>query len=62
MTTNPALGEADFTRRASENQAERAAEIKPAYDFIVCGAGAAGSVVARCLAENPVCTELPPSE
>jgi choline dehydrogenase len=42
----------DFHRRAAENQARLTAELKPAYDFIVCGAGASGSVVARRLAEN----------
>ncbi|WP_206364516.1 GMC family oxidoreductase [Sphingomonas pokkalii] len=42
----------DFQRRAAENQARLTAELKPAYDFIVCGAGASGSVVARRLAEN----------
>jgi choline dehydrogenase len=42
----------DFHRRAAENQARLTAELKPAYDFVVCGAGASGSVVARRLAEN----------
>ncbi|MET3711913.1 choline dehydrogenase [Sphingomonas trueperi] len=42
----------DFQRRAAENQARLTAELKSAYDFIVCGAGASGSVVARRLAEN----------
>lgn len=42
----------DLYRRARENQGRLIAELKPQYDFIVCGAGASGSVVARRLAEN----------
>jgi choline dehydrogenase len=34
------------------------AELKPAYDFIVCGAGSSGSVVARRLAEDAAASVL----
>jgi choline dehydrogenase-like flavoprotein len=35
------------------NQEKLTADLKPHYDFIVCGSGSSGSVVARRLAENP---------
>src|SRR5262245_8354320 len=43
----------DFAERVRANQRKLRSELKSHYDFIVCGSGLGGSVVAGRLAENP---------
>jgi len=45
--------EIDFAERVRENQRKLTHGLMSQYDFIVCGSGSSGSVVARRLAENP---------
>src|SRR5258708_8925222 len=47
------LSAAEFGERVRLNQRQLRSDLKPQYDFIVCGSGSSGSVVARRLAENP---------
>lgn len=53
LSLGAATALAGHAERARAAQLANASNLKTGYDYIVCGAGSSGSVVARRLAENP---------
>ena len=47
MALNNKQSKIDFSERVRTNQRTLTSNVKPQYDFIVCGSGSSGSVVAR---------------
>ena len=56
--TNGSHRDTDLDRRVRENQQRQAADLGDSFDFVVCGAGASGSVIARRLAEDGAASVL----
>src|SRR5215813_14005935 len=48
----------NFAEQVRTNQQKLAAELRKQYDYIICGAGTSGSVLAARLAANPLVNVL----
>jgi GMC oxidoreductase len=53
-----ALRADNFAERVHANQRKLRSNLKAQYDFVICGSGSSGSVVASRLAENPAVNVL----
>jgi choline dehydrogenase len=53
LSVAAAASMAGFAEKARANQLQLGANLRKSYDYIVCGSGSSGAVVARRLAENP---------
>jgi choline dehydrogenase len=54
----PGMLDQDFAQRVASNQAALSRQLNDSFDFIVCGAGSSGAVVARRLAEDTAVSVL----
>ena len=48
----------NFAKSVDANQRKLRSNLKTQYDFVICGSGSSGSVVASRLAENPAVSVL----
>ena len=48
----------NFAERVHANQRKLRSNLRTQYDFVICGSGSSGSVVASRLAENPAVSVL----